>query len=52
MGAAAAHLDKALRVEAGRQLDLPPQRIKVHSAAAHLRAQQHLREGIWVYTSQ
>ena len=45
-GATAARLDKALRVEAGRQLDLPPQRVKVHGAAAHLRAQQHLREGV------
>ena len=46
MEAAAVYLDEALRVEAGRQLDLPPQRVKVHGAAAHLRAQQHLREGL------
>ena len=37
-----AHLDKALRVEASCQLDFSPQGVKVHCAAAHLRAQQHL----------
>lgn len=40
-----AHLDEALGVEAGRQLHLPPQGVKMHGTAAHLGAQQHLR--VW-----